>query len=219
MIKFLKVILWIAGVVVVLLVLAVIAVKLFLPVEKIKAMVVEKGTSALGRQIAVGGLDIAIWGGLGVELQQVRVDNPEGFDTTAFLTADKIDLKLQLLPLISGDIKFDRLVIDKPTVRMVKTATGAVNYAFKSADTTALPEEAKSIPAEGQAAALAISFEALEVKGGVLSYEDDSTSTSLNVTGLDLVSSLDYPREGVYVSSVVCGPTQCWPRVRSPFRP
>jgi len=199
--KFWKAILWIAGIVVVLLVLAVIAVKLFLPVEKIKAMVVEKGTAALGRQIAVGGLDISIWGGLGVELQQVRLDNPEGFDTTAFLTANKIDLKLQLLPLISGDIRFDRLVIDKPTVRMVKTATGAVNYAFKSADTTALPEEAKSVPPEGQVAALAISFEALEVKGGVVSYEDDSTSTSLNVTGLDLVSSLDYPREGVYVSS------------------
>ncbi|MEW5795403.1 MAG: AsmA family protein, partial [Candidatus Zixiibacteriota bacterium] len=196
--KFAKILLWVAGVFVVLLLLLVLAVKLFLPVETIKAMAVEKGTAALGRPIAVGGLDISIWGGFGVELQQVQMGNPAGFDSTAFLTAEKIDLKMQLLPLLSGDIRFDRLVIERPVVRMLKVESGDMNYTFAPADTTAIPEEAKAIPPEGQAAALAISFEALEIKDGAVSFRDDSTATMIDITGLDLTSSLAYPREGMY---------------------
>ena len=199
--KFAKILLWIAGIVVVLFVLLVIAVKLFLPADKIKAMAIEKGSAALGREIQVAGLDISVWGGLGVELQQVQVGNPPGFEATPFLTADKIDLKLQLLPLIFGDIKFDRLVIDKPSVHMVKTAAGAVNYSFKTADTLKLPADVKAIPPEGQTAAMAISFGELEIKKGLVTYRDDSSNVSLDAVGLDLASSLEYPREGVYQSS------------------
>ncbi len=199
--KFSKILLWIVGVIVALFILLVVAVKLFLPADKIKAMAIEKGSKAIGREIQVAGLDISVWGGLGVELQQVQVGNPTGFDATPFLTADKIDLKLQLLPLITGDVKFDRLVIDKPTVHMVKTATGAVNYTFKTADTLKLPEDVKAIPPEGQTAAMAISFGELEIKDALVTYRDDSSKVSLDATGLDLVSSLEYPRTGVYLSS------------------
>jgi ribosomal protein L31 len=199
--KLMKILLWIAGIVVALFVLLVIGVKLFLPADKIKAMAIEKGSAALGREIQVAGLDISIWGGLGVELQQVSVGNPAGFQTSPFLTAEKIDLKLQLLPLIFGDVKFDRLVIDKPNVNMVKTAAGAVNYAFATADTLNLPEDAKAIPPEGQSAAMAISFGELEIKNGLVAYRDDSSNVTMDAVGLDLVSSLEYPREGVYQSA------------------
>jgi len=199
--KLIRILLWIAGIFVALLILAIVAVKIFLPVEKIKAMAVEEGSARLGREIVVEGLDLSIWGGLGVELQGVRIGNPEGFESGDLLTADKVDLKLQLLPLIFGDIRVNRLVIDRPDVRLLKTASGAVNYSFESADSTILPEEARQIPAEGQAAALVISFEELDIRDGSIWYRDDSTGMSLRLTGFDLASSLEYPRDGFYQSS------------------
>jgi len=199
--KILKILFWTVGILVVLIVLAVIGLKLFFPAEKIRALAVEKGSATLGREIAVEGLDISVWGGLGVELQNVRIGNPEGMDGPDFFTADYIDLKLQLLPLLSGDIQVDRLIIEAPTVRMRKSASGDINYAFASADSTALPTEAAEVPPEGQAAALAISFEELEISGGRISFQDDSSGISFELSGVDLATSLEYPRAGFYQST------------------
>jgi len=198
--KFTRILIWTAGILVALIVVAVILLKIFLPVEKIKALAIEQGTARLGREIAVEGLDLSIWGGLGVELQKVRVGNPAGFEGDHFLTAEKVDLKLQLWPLIFGDFRVDRLVIEKPNVNLVKTRSGLVNYSFP-VDTTLVPEQARGIPAEGQAAAMVVSFEELEIKGGLLSYRDDSTGQSLRIVGLNLASSLAYPHSGLYQSA------------------
>jgi ribosomal protein L31 len=198
--KFTRILIWVAGSLVALIIIAIILLKIFLPVEKIKALAVEQGKTYLGREIAVEGLDLSVWGGLGVELQKVQIGNPPGFEGEQFLAAEKVDLKLQLLPLIFGDFRVDRLIIDKPVVSLVKTASGAVNYSF-AADTTLLPEQLQEIPAEGQAAAMVVSFEELEIKGGLLSYRDDSTGLSVRVAGLDLSSALENPRTGLYQSS------------------
>ena len=198
--KFTKVLIWTAGIFVVLIVVALILLKIFLPVEKIKALAIEQGTSRLGREIAVEGLDLSIWGGLGVELQKVRIGNPPGFEGDHFLTAEKVDLKLQLWPLIFGDFRVDRLVIEKPNINLVKTVSGSVNYSF-AGDTSLVPEQVRDMPAEGQAAAMVVSFDEMEIKDGLLSYRDDSTGLSLRVTGLKLTSSLEYPQTGRYQSA------------------
>ena len=114
--KLLKILLWLVGILAVLVVLAVIGLKLFFPLEKIRAMAVDEGSARLGRPIEVAGLDISVWGGLGVELEGVRVGNPEGIDAPDLLSADRVDLKLRLLPLITGDFRVDRLIIDSPTL-------------------------------------------------------------------------------------------------------
>ena len=199
--KFGRILFWIAAILVVLIVVAVVLLKIFLPADKIRALAVKQGTARLGREIAVEGLDLSVWGGLGVELQKVRVGNPAGFEGDHFLTAEKVDLKLQLWPLLFGDIQVDRLIIEKPTVSLVKTRSGAVNYSFATADSTVIPKQLKDVPAEGQAAAMVVSFEELEIRDGLLSYRDDSTGLSLRLVGLDLASSLEYPRTGLYQSS------------------
>ncbi|MCX6834829.1 MAG: AsmA family protein, partial [candidate division Zixibacteria bacterium] len=198
--KFTRILIWTAGVFVALIIVALILLKIFLPVEKIKALAIEQGTARLGREISVEGLDLSIWGGLGVELLKVRIGNPAGFEGDHFLTAEKVDLKLQLWPLIFGDFRVDRLVIEKPNVDLVKTKSGLVNYSF-AVDTTLVPQQVREIPAEGQAAAMVVSFEELEIKDGLLSYRDDSTGQSLRVAGLNLASSLAYPHTGLYQSA------------------
>ena len=60
--KFTRILLWIAAILVVLIVVAVVLLKLFLPVDKIKALAVEQGSARLGREIAVDGLDLSICG-------------------------------------------------------------------------------------------------------------------------------------------------------------
>jgi|GEM_PF-515946 len=202
--KLLKVLAWVIGIAVALLVVLVVGLKLFFPTEKVRALAVEKGSAALGRELSVGGLDLSFWGGLGVRLEKVKVGNPTGMEGPDFLTADGIDLKLRLLPLISGDVRVSRLIIESPAINMHKLSDGSNNYTFAAIDTALPPEAAEAaekMTPEGKTAAAAISFDALEIEKGTVSYRDDSTDMSLDLSALELSTSLENPRPGYYVSA------------------
>ena len=202
--KLVKILLWAAGVFAALVIVLIVGLKLFFPTEKVRAMAEEKGSAAMGRQLTVGGLDLSFWGGLGVRLKDVKIANPAGMEGPDFLAADGIDLKLRILPLISGDVRVSRLIIESPAIRMHKFADGSNNYSFAAIDTVLPPEAAQAaekMTPEGKTAAAAISFDALEIEKGAVTYRDDSTNLSLDLSALNLSTSLDNPRTGYYVSA------------------
>ena len=55
--KLFKILLWFAGLFVVLVILLIVAAKLFLPTDKIRAMAVEQATEALDREVTIADLD------------------------------------------------------------------------------------------------------------------------------------------------------------------
>ncbi|MDH4155676.1 MAG: AsmA family protein [candidate division Zixibacteria bacterium] len=199
--KFGKIILWIAGIVVVLLILAVIGLKLFFPAEKVRALAIEKGSQALGRQLTVEGLDMSFWGGIGVELQNITVSNPPGFGDEPMLVAENLDVKVQILPLIFGDIRVDKLIVNKPEVVLVKKADGTNNYTFAAVEEKAPPELAEKTTPEARAAAATVAFDKLEVNDAYLKYTDDSSGFMATIVNMDLATSLKIPRRNVYESS------------------
>ena len=198
--KLLKILLWIAGIFVALIIIAVIGLKLFFPVEKVKAIAVEKGSAALGRPLTVEDLDLSFWGGLGIELVKVGVGNPEGFEGEPLLQAENVDVKLQLLPLLASELSIDRLIINNPKVNLLKNADGTNNFTFAAVDTV-LPPEAADLPAETKAASAAVSFDRFEINGGDLVYVDDSSGVRLRLDGLNLSTTLLNPRENYFVST------------------
>ncbi len=217
--KLVKILGWIAGVVVVLILLLAIGIKLFFPVEKAKALAVERGSRMLGRSISVEDVSVSFWGGLGVLLGNVAIAGPPEMDTAGLLAADAIDLKLKLWPLLSGMYRVDRLVIDRPRISLVKTADGRNNYTF------AFPEPAEPvIPSdqltpETKAAATAVSFERFEINDGRLVFVDDSARLRIEVTGFDLSTSVTNPRPGDYESSGKIDADSVIIRTEEPLRP
>ncbi len=197
----LKKLLWIVGSVVGLIVLSIVLLQIFFPVEKVRSMAVEKASAALNRPITIKDVSLSIWGGLGVKLDSVTVGNPAGFDGPMFLTTDHIDIKLRLIPLLSSEFRLNRLIINKPVLNMVKLADGSNNYTLAKPTDTTLPEAARNIPPEGQTAAAAISFDKLVVQDGIINYSNDSGGFSMLADNLDLSTDLENPSEGVYSSS------------------
>ncbi len=194
-----RIIAWIAGLIVVLIILLVVAVELFFPTERARQWAVEKGTEALGRDITIEGVDVSIWGGIGVVLQDVTIANPDGFDADPLLSTERLDVKLQFFPLLAGDFALDRLIIDEPLILLLKRADGSTNYTFETFEEQA-PAGADKLPAEAQPAAAAISFDRLEINDGVLRYIDDSSMIRATLHRFDLNTGLSNPREGVFTS-------------------
>ncbi|UCE25825.1 MAG: AsmA family protein [Candidatus Zixiibacteriota bacterium] len=199
--KFLKILGWVAGAVIVLLILAIAGLWLFFPIEKAKEMAVERGSAQLGRTITVEDAAISFWGGLGVRLGNVAVGNPAAMEDGDFLKAEDVDVKLQILPLLSGNYKIDRLVINRPEIAMLKRADGTNNYTFEAVEKKAPPELAEKVAPEAKAAAFAVTFDELVINDGMLSFVDDSSGMSFRLNNLDLSTSLTSPRANYYRSS------------------
>ncbi|HOZ07132.1 MAG TPA: AsmA-like C-terminal region-containing protein [candidate division Zixibacteria bacterium] len=196
--KLLKIVAWIVGAIAALLIVAIVGVMVFFPKEKAKALIVERGSQALGRPISVAAVDVSFWGGLGVVLRGVAVANPPDWPTAdTMLTAEQIDVKLKLLPLLSGEYRLARLVIDRPVIVLHKTGSGAANYAFPVTDTA---RAVQALPEETRAAAVAVSFDRLAVNRGRLTYIDDSTGVSVALNDFTLSTALANPRANVFRS-------------------
>ncbi len=199
--KLMKISAWLLGIIVGLLILLVIGFKLFFPQEKVKNIAIEQGSELLGRDITIGELDISIWGGLGLKLVNVAINNPEGFKSGALLTAENIDLKLYLIPLIKGDIKINRLVVNSPVIRMEKLADGLNNYNFTKMEEKVPEEITDQLTPETKAASVAVSFDQFEIEDGQIYFQNDSTGLNLSLKNISLTTSLKNDKSGIYNSA------------------
>ena len=199
--KLFKILVWAAGIFAVLLLLIVIAFKLFFPVEKAKVYAIEKAESSLNRKVTIEAIDISIWGGLGLQLVGVTVSNPQEFsEQTNFLTAENVDVKMRLWPLLFGEFRIDRFILNRPQISLIKSIDLKNNYTFENVDSIPETKALENIPGEAVPAVAAISFETFEINDGSIIYKNNSDKSELILTGINFRSSLVNPAENRFQS-------------------
>ncbi|MBU8934209.1 MAG: AsmA family protein [candidate division Zixibacteria bacterium] len=205
--KLLKILAFIAAGFLAIVIILIIGITLFFPTEKVKTMAIERGSEALGRDVAIDDVELSFWGGLGVKLHGVRIGNPADMvDETELLKADDIDVKLAILPLLSSEYRVERLILERPQIRMHRLSDGRDNFSFGGIDSTKVESEGTQFPVgaqppgEAQVAAAALSFDKLEIVDGILSYNDDRSGNSVHLSGISLATSLQNPRPNFYHS-------------------
>lgn len=81
--------------------------------------------TALDREVTIGMAKIDLWGGVGIAFEDFRVkDRSLAFD---LLRSQKLVLKVKLFPLLKREIKWKRIVVDRPTLRLVRGKNGQFN--------------------------------------------------------------------------------------------
>ena len=202
--RLIKILAWLIGIVIVLIVVAIVGFKLFFQ-DDAKALAVEKGSAALGRPLAIENINLSFWGGIGIDLGGVTIGNPEGFPEGDFMKAENVDVKLKIFPLLKGEYQLSRLIIDKPSINLLKRADGSNNFTFTAVDSalsdTTVPEKIREMAPEKKSAAAAVSFDRLEINNGELVYKDDSSHTTVRMANFDLSTSLQNPKPGIFQSS------------------
>jgi AsmA protein len=117
-------ILIVVGVVLVLLIL----IPFLIPVNQFKPTIEAKASAALGRKVEMGNLSLSLLGGsLGADNLAVS-DDPK-FSQTAFLTAKKINVGVEVMPLIfSRRLNITSVTIKDPQVTLLHNTNGQWNY-------------------------------------------------------------------------------------------
>ncbi len=177
--------------VVVLVALVVIAVGalMFLPKERIAAIVADQVRAQTGRELVIAeGVSLAFWPVLGVETGPVRLANADWAGPDPMLEARGLSIGVEAGALISGDIRIRHVVLDMPIIRLATRSDGVVNWDLaQPGDTdTATPDPA-SDPAGSGGLPAGVTLERLSLNDGrILFSPEDGERLVLKNINVDI---------------------------------
>ena len=130
-------------------------------------------TTALDREVSIGKAKIDLWGGVGMAFEDFRVrDRSLAFD---LLQSKTLILKVKLLPLLKREIKWRRIVVDRPMLHIIRDRNGQFNIFSDSPLTGAKRKETEEKILEGLSSLFGCS---LAIKDGVIFFSDEGLSDS-----------------------------------------
>ncbi len=163
--------------------------------DRILAVVKPQLEKNLDRAVEITGAKLSFWGGLGVRLEGITIGNVPGFTQPHLLHLDALDVKVRTWPLLSGDVRIDRIVIGPGDLRMEIDDQGQKNWTnVVKPDTSIAPT---GIPDSVLAAMPPIPVAGrMEFDDVNISFDDRENNISAELVGVNGDLSLDSAPDG-----------------------
>jgi len=171
-------VLMIAGVVLLVLVVAVVALGFFVDADRFRPQVEEQASQALGRQVTIGKLKLALLSG-GVSAEKLAIADDSHFGSDPFLTAGSVGIGVDLGALIfQRKLSVRSFTVHAPHLILVQNAKGDWNYATLGAN--------KGTEAQSSGGAPALAVGKFVLNDGQLTVRHLATKRSSEYTKLRL---------------------------------
>ena len=187
-----KKLLKIIAIIVVVLILIVIALPFIVNVNKFKPTLETDLTTALGRKVAIGNIELSILSG-GVKVSDVSIADDPAFSQSPFLQAKEVTAGVALLPLIfSGKLAVSSFTVTDPQVQLLHAASGKWNF-------SSLGGGASKPPSSSSSGATNISVEKLTISNATLvagtpgPHGKTQTYSGVNIEASDLSYTSQFP--------------------------
>jgi hypothetical protein len=158
-----------------LVVLLAVGVALALPylvdLPRVRQHLAQEAGRALGRPVRFESLSLFLFPRPAIQIRTVTVSEDPRFGLTPFLSADEIRLRLRLLKLLTGQLEFGELTVDRPNLRLVQNSLGAVNLASLGPPPTAPGAPKKSGESAKAAGASAVAISEIRINDASVRYE------------------------------------------------
>lgn len=119
----------VVGGLVVLLLLALLAVRLFVNPNDYKDRIAREVKSSTGRELTLSGpIKLSVFPWIALELGPVSLGNPPGFPAQPFAAVQHLSLRVKLLPLLRKELQIGKIEIDGLDLRLSKNAAGRGNW-------------------------------------------------------------------------------------------
>jgi uncharacterized protein involved in outer membrane biogenesis len=112
------------GGILVLAVLAALVLPSLVSLDRYRAALANRAGKALGREVTLGALRVSLWGGIGAEAKGIQIAQAAGFGSEPFLAADALRVRVQLWPLLRGQVKVSGAILERPRIRLTHTRDG-----------------------------------------------------------------------------------------------
>jgi AsmA protein len=134
----------IVGVVVVVMLVVVVALGIFVDADKYRPQAEQQATQALGRQVTIGKLKLALFQG-GITAKKLSIADDPAFSQEPFLSADSMSIGVDLPGLIfHRRVSVQSFVLYQPKVHLVQSRDGEWNFTTLGAKSAAPTPPAKA---------------------------------------------------------------------------
>ncbi|GAV19298.1 AsmA protein [Mariprofundus micogutta] len=176
-------------IVIVLIIAGLLVAPFFIDVNTYKTQIEQTVEDSTGRKLSIGNINASLFPWIGIELDNVHLANREGFTDRDFLSVQKLNVKLALLPLLSKNIEIKNFEINEPKIYLERQENGESNWGDLVSAQTASTESGDNEPADKQTdaapALAALQAESLSLTGGEVVWVDGKaepvTLADLNV--------------------------------------
>lgn len=177
----------IAAVPVVLLGVAVIALKLYFTNERLKELLVPQIESATGRQVAINDISLSVFPSIGLDVRGLSIANKPGFSEQPMLDLERMLIDVKLWPLFSKRVEIASLYLERPKILLETNEQGATNYAEEQ---PVASEPAQPSGDAGGAAAIVLSD--FRIENGYIEMVDRKENSRQVYDGLHQQASVDF---------------------------
>jgi len=146
-----------------------------------------------GRDVILGDIKPAVFPWLGIELQQLTLSNAEGFKAQHMLQIEKLDVRVAIMPLLTGEVRIDTLRVHGLQLSLAKDEQGNTNWddilqkQQGSTDASAVGESPSvASPEEAVSPLAALMVNGIEIKDANINWHDAATKQSVALQKLNL---------------------------------
>ena len=190
-----KKVLWIVGGLLGLLIVVAVAAPFFIDLNDYKTEIAAQAKKATGRELAIDGdISLSILPTPGVRVSGVRFGNVPGGSVPDMATLESATVKVALMPLISGNVEVEEVVLDKPIFIFEKLPDGSGNWQIApevEAPEAGVTPEVTTAPAAPGEGGMAVVIKSASIEGGTLIYRDIAKGTEQKVENLNIDLALD----------------------------
>jgi len=142
--------------------------------SRYKDRIAGMAASATGREVTIGGdVDFTLLPSPAFRAADVRIANLPDGRADALARLAHLDVVVELLPLLRGDLQVRRIVLDRPEIALERLPDGQVNWRFPDFE-------------DSERGAQRIGLERVEIRAGRLGYSDLATGRSFAADGITL---------------------------------
>ena len=180
------------AVVVVLLVAAGVVISL-IPLDSYKGEIQARVKEATGRDLRIDGdISLSLFPPVAVSVEDVGFANAPGASTPEMATIDRLDVALQVLPLLSGEVAIDRFILEQPVINLEVDEQGQPNWQLQTAEAAPAPsgETGGGDSAGGGAAVSELRLGDVRLVNGTLNYVNRQSGQEVTVSDVNMELSL-----------------------------
>ena len=201
--KLLKVLGWLIGMLVLLIVAAIILVPMFVDLNDHKDRIILEVKKATGRDLTIAGeIGISVFPRFSLDLNGLSLSNAAGFEADQFAAVKHAQLQVDMIPLLfSQRLVADTLRIDNLTLNLAKSKQGVTNWDDMLGQQKAGEGEHKGAgPGDAEGGLMAFTIAGVTIKEARVVWDDQSTGERYEVDNLNLETGEIVPGQSVDVS-------------------
>ena len=127
--KLFKVLGWVIGLAILLIVAAVIILPMVIDPNDYKDEIIAKVQQQTGRELQINGdIDLSVFPWLGLKINGLQLSNAKGFGDAPFAAVKEVDVRVQLQPLLSKRLVVDTVTLDGLKLNLARSDKGAGNW-------------------------------------------------------------------------------------------